>query len=396
MNKQRHPLPPSQALMTTAERLLGQTFGKSVRLGAGALLQDGIRSLVYRFPVLDGLPQTPASVIVKHVKSTERAPYDPTRATMPAWAFFNEWASLQFLGTIPTGTTFGPRFYGGDAARGVLVMEDVGHGTSLEQFLMGTDPHRAASALIGFAVIHGRLHAATIGKHDEFRQLRESLGLCMLEDGYQTYEWLAPTLYQAAEVLGVTPARGVEQEVAALKASLLHPGPFLSFIQADSCPDNCLFIGSTPWLVDFEGGMFDQALKEGVYGRMHFPTCRCVYRMPEPLPRQMEAAYRAELVKGCPEASDDHLFSQAVAEACVYWMIGWYQMAPLSHILEHDRLIVAATDRQRHLLRSDVVAQTTEEAGHMEAIGATIGAMATKMRMLWPDAEAMLAYPAFR
>ena len=110
----------------------------------------------------------------------------------------------------------------------------------------------------------------------------------------------------------------------------------------------------------------------------------------------MEAAYRAELIKGCPQASDDHLFSQAVAEACVYWIIGWYRMAPLSHVLEHDRLIVAATDRQRHLLRSDIVAQTTEEAGHMEAIGATIGAMAKKMRRLWPDVEAMPAYPAFR
>ena len=64
---QPHPLSPSQALITIAERLLGG----STRLGAGELLQDGIRSLVYRFPILDGPPQTPASVIVKQVKSTE-------------------------------------------------------------------------------------------------------------------------------------------------------------------------------------------------------------------------------------------------------------------------------------------------------------------------------------
>ena len=68
---QPHPLSPSQALMTAAERLLGKTFGESVHLGTGELLQDGIRSLVYRFPILDGPPQTPASVIVKQVKSTE-------------------------------------------------------------------------------------------------------------------------------------------------------------------------------------------------------------------------------------------------------------------------------------------------------------------------------------
>jgi hypothetical protein len=388
-------LPLSQEHITLTERLLGEALGGSIRLGTGELLQDGIRTLVSRFPVLDGPAQMPVSVIVKHVKSTEKAPYEPQRATMPAWTFFNEWASLQFLNTIAEGS-FGPRFYAGDAARGMLIIEDLGQGSSLEQSLMGNDPAAAASALIEFATIHGRLHAATIGRQDEFKQMRESLGPSMLEDGYQIYEWIAPTLYRAADLLGITPEGGVEQEIVALKASLLHPEPFLSFIQGDSCPDNCLFTGSALQIVDFEGGMFDHALKEGVYGRMHFPTCRCVYRMPEPLPQQMEVAYRAELVKGFPEARDDKLFSRAVTEACVYWMIWWFQMAPLSHILEHDRRIVAATVRQRYLLRSNIVAQTTREAGHMEAIGATIGAMATKMLALWPDTEAMPAYPAFR
>jgi len=64
--------------------------------------------------------------------------------------------------------------------------------------------------------------------------------------------------------------------------------------------------------------------------------------------------------------------------------------------LENDVFIVAATSRQRYLLRSQIVAQTTEEIGHMEAIGATIGAMAAKMRVLWPDAADVAAYPAFR
>jgi hypothetical protein len=149
-------------------------------------------------------------------------------------------------------------------------------------------------------------------------------------------------------------------------------------------------------LLDFEGGTFDHALKEGVYGRMHFPTCRYVYRMPEHIPLRMEAAYRDELVKGCSEAKDEKLFSCAVAEACVYWMIHWYQMDSLIKSLENDVFIVAATSRQRHLLRSQIVAQTTEEAGHMEAIGATIGKMATKMRTLWPEAANIPAYPAFR
>jgi hypothetical protein len=109
----------SQELITVAERLLGEALGGSARLGTGELLRDGIRALVYRFPVLDGPAQLPASGIVKHVKSTEKAPYEPQRATMPAWIFFNERASLQILSTIAEGF-FGPCFYAGDAARGLL------------------------------------------------------------------------------------------------------------------------------------------------------------------------------------------------------------------------------------------------------------------------------------
>lgn len=128
---------------------------------------------------------------------------------------------------------------------------------------------------------------------------------------------------------------------------------------------------------------------------MRFPTCWCVYQMPEDIRVRMEAAYGAELIKGCSDAADDILFYRAVAEACVYWMLEWYQMDPLAINLEKDRHIIAATGRQRYLMRSDVVAKTTEESSHMQAIGATIRAMAVKMRELWSDGEVPY-YPAFR
>ena|SRR5579884_3136805 len=88
--------------------------------------------------------------------------------------------------------------------------------------------------------------------------------------------------------------------------------------------------------------------------------------------------------------------TRTIAETCVYWMIDWYKMVPLPKILPKDRLIAAATDRQRYLMRSEIVAQTTEETGHMEAIGATIRMMAKKMRAIWPNLEATPYYPAFR
>jgi len=387
-------------MKATAERLLAEQFGGTVRLVEGTDLQGGSRYQVYRFVVVEGPDEALGSVIVKQVKATEKAPYRPDSATIPAWTLFNEWASLQFLGEVAGadgtgGVSFGPRFYGGERAVGLIVLEDLGRGRRLDELLLGNDAVVAESALVEHAAIHGRMHAATSGRKNEFQRLRESLGPSVLGDGHYTYDWLAPTFCQGIEELGLAPVAGVAEELAALRDALLQPGPFLAFVQGDSCPDNCLFVSGTLRLLDFEGGKFDHALKEGVYGRMRFPTCWCVYQIPEPIALRMEEAYRVELVKGCPEAGDDRLFYQAVVEACLGWVIEWFQMVPLTKILGKDRLLVAATDRQRYLARCDVVAQVSAQVGYMEALGETIRNMAGKMRQLWPETEEMAYYPAF-
>ncbi len=118
----------------------------------------------------------------------------------------------------------------------------------------------------------------------------------------------------------------------------------------------------------------------------------------------MEAAYRAELIQGCPEVADDTLFYHAVVEACAYWAIdmcqwiiqreAWYDPPKP---MQHDRPWGIATLRQRALVRSDILTRTTQEFGHLEAVGATFAEIATKLRTIWPpEADAMPLYPAFR
>jgi hypothetical protein len=384
--------------LTLAEKLLSEAFGVAVRLDAGDDLGGSDRTQVYRFNILEGPGNAPATVIVKQAHSTAQALYKPDTGTIPAWTFFNEWASLQFLShMVSDEVSFGPQFYAGDRTAGLLIMEDIGQGRRLDHFLLGNDPVAAENALIEFAAIHGQLHALTRGKQSEFTSIRQALGPVELADGYYRYDWFAPTLQQTAETAGLTLGRGVERDLKLLKESLLNPGSFLAFTQGDSCPDNCLWINSSMRLLDFEGGKFDHALKEGVYGRMHFPTCWCVYRMPEHIPLQMEQAYRVELVKGCPEAADDRLFYQAVVVACAFWMLDWYHEFPLAMLLEQDPLIVTSTVRQRFLMRSEILARTTEEFGHLETLGETVRAIATKMSEVWPlDEYAMPYYPAFQ
>jgi hypothetical protein len=77
----------------------------------------------------------------------------------------------------------------------------------------------------------------------------------------------------------------------------------------------------------------------------------------------------------------------------IFWN---YHEFPLPALLEKDRNIVTSTVRQRLLLRSAILAKTTEELGHMEAIGAIVRAIAEKLRVSWPEADRIPYYPAFR
>ena len=110
----------------------------------------------------------------------------------------------------------------------------------------------------------------------------------------------------------------------------------------------------------------------------------------------MEAAYRAELVKGCPAAADDTLFYRALVEACTFWALDWLRWMPLGRLLASDRTIIAASDRQRLLTRLAILAQTSEEFGYLEAVGATMRTLAAQLRSLWPKTVEMALYPAFR
>lgn len=134
-------MPASLETITIAEKLLSEEFGGRVRLNEGDDLGGSNRTQIYRFRVLEGPGDVPATVIVKQTHSTADAVYHPDTATIPAWTFLNEWASLQFLSQVSANEVpFGPKFYLGDRATGLLIMEDIGEGRRLDYFLLGDDP----------------------------------------------------------------------------------------------------------------------------------------------------------------------------------------------------------------------------------------------------------------
>lgn len=199
-----------------------------------------------------------------------------------------------------------------------------------------------------------------------------------------------------ARALDVPLPSGAQADLAALRATILDPGPFLAYIHGDPCPDNWLVTSAGSKLLDFEFGRFGLALLDGVYGRAHFPTCWCVSRLPAELPLQMEAVYRAELVRGCPAAADDRLFYPAVVAACAYWAITICQWAPVDKLLAEDSVWGEATMRQRIILRLNIAARLAAEHGTLEALGHTFDQLGARLRALWPEATTLDLYPVFR
>lgn len=384
------------ALGPVVETILGKRFGGAVRLDPGAALDPGSRSQVYRFTVRDGPADLPATVIAKQAGGTVGEPYDPDHPTGPAWGLFNEWAGLQFLDALGGDHPPAARFYGGDRDAGVVVLEDMGEGAHLHTFLLDNDPAAAEAALIGLATTLGHMHALGAGNVAAYRRLRDALGPANPEATLEGYDWLTPAFDGMVAAFGITPAPGTDSDLLALGAALRDPGPFLTYIHGDPCLDNCLLTPAGVRLFDFEVGGAGQALIDGVYGRMRFPSCWCVGQLPPAIPLRMEAAYRAELVRGCPAAADDTLLAHAVAEACAFWILRMGQWKQLTRALESDYEWGIATGRQRFLLRLPMVARTLGEIGHLDALGASFARMANAALRRWPDLAPMLYYPAFQ
>lgn len=389
------PANKHQDIKPLAETLLATRFGGPVQLGRSATLQD--RSSVARFTVLDGPSGIPPSIVVKRVPPDQ--PYAPDASGFPApsWFLFNHWAGLHFLSAVAGEGVLSPRCYGGDRARGMVLMEDLGDGPGLDAVLLGGDRDAAEAALVALAMTLGRLHAMTIGQEGVYDHIRDALGPHPHDTDFYQYQWLATAFHTTMAALNVTPAPGAAADVAHLIAAIRDPGPFRAYTHGDPCPDNVRVSPAGMKLIDFDVSGFGHALTDGVYGRILFPTCWCVNRLPEGIAERMETAYRAAVVPGCPAAADDALFGQAVTVACAYWVLSMCQFTPLPALLVHDEDWGIATMRQRYLVRADILAHTTATLGHLEALGMTFQALATHLRQRWAgEGVPLRMYPAFR
>ena len=300
------------------------------------------------------------------------------------------------LGAVPA---LGARLYAASREAGLVITEDLGTGGCLADRMQGTDKHALETGLFAYARSLGRLHAATVGREAEWMRRRASFGGAEQEREREGVRWLRENVapFQAqCEALGVPLAAGFEAEIAQVQAALDAPGPFLAFSPGDTCPDNHRFVTEDALcFFDFEFGGFRHALLDAAYLRAPFPTCWCVNRLPPDLPPRLEQTYRAELVRGCPEAGDAGAFFPALVHANAYWAIASVSWS-LEEALKEDSQWGISTERQRPPLRLANFAEVSEQYHVLPALAATARALEAKLRELWRDGEDMPLYPPFR
>ncbi len=410
-----------KAIKLNAQNLLSNTFGYPVLLSTGRTIPS--RSHIYRFNVINSSQNLTQNLLVKQTRDIQNHILTASGYPAQSWLLFNDWAGLQFMQQTFPDNSLSPRFYTGSREHGMIISEDIGPNKSLAPYLQGRNPLAAERALLQFAMSLGKMHAGTIGKQQEFDIIRDALAPRVetwgwvppwlrreaefsnflntmdqhtRKSGFGSYLWMKRVFQQVTAALNIIPVSGIEKEVELLISAMRNPGPFLALTHDDLCFDNFLLSGSTVKFVDFENVAYRHALIDGVYPRMNFPTCAAVqHSVPEQIVQRMETVYRTELIKGCPEAADNTLFYHAVVEACAYWVLLLYQFDAIPHFSRQDAKTVIMPQRILH--RFECFAQTTQEFGHLEALGATFQAVAVKLRTLWPLKEDTIdVYPVFK
>jgi hypothetical protein len=389
---------------TAVQTILSEKFGGKVRLDRSETIHP---QRLYLFKLLSGPDGVPASVFVKRKRARK---------------IRVEWACLQFLSKEMGENCTVPRFYGGGYTGKnnipLVVIEDMGDGMSLSGILSGDDSQRAKAALIEFAMALGKIHAHSIGKVEQFLQIR-NLIVPIKERSEDLCCVYTQKLTEICDAAGVEPYPESFSELKALVGFLDTSNRFHGLTHGDLYPVNVYQSTSKTkvYVFDYEFGHFQHVLVDGFQIRIHLDMWAEVSRFPDNVMQKMENTYRTALAVGCPEAQDEQWFYQRVVEACLYETIRCIYrffeppQSVFSNVLnnrtagDYDALRTnpnynhwgLPAVRRRVFYRLGLLARLTEEHGYLQTLGATARKIQDRFRSIWPsEVREMPLYPVFR
>lgn len=252
---------------------VSELVGEPVVLRDVLQRQDTVLETVIRVANRDG-----ETFVAKRGRSSLRD--DPAPDPKSAWAFFNEWASLQLLGEVCPGIA--PQLVAADDSAGVLLMEDFGDGgLTLPAVLRGRDRTKAEEALLAWTRTVAAMHAATASATGRYRALRDSLSAGGVLDGYLDLDGARDGFAAACANLGLTLPRETPHVFASIPSALTH---------GDLGGGNEL-IAERVTLIDFEvAGLADPMIDAAVL-RMLLEQGEADYALPDDVVAELEREY---------------------------------------------------------------------------------------------------------
>jgi hypothetical protein len=301
-----------------------------------------------------------------------------------------ESAALAFLEKI--GSDAGPRLLAHDD--GLVVLEDLGSGSALEDLLVGDDPHAATRAFVMLARAVGRMQAVTRRRQESFYArlpevdpLRDRVSLATVPVDRR---WT--TLRAVVADCGLPePTASAVDDVVEVVAWMAEPGDLLVLTNGDLAPQNCRFHGDRARLLDFEGAQFQHALIDAAQLRLPFHGGPCWSRIPPEVADQVESAYREE---AC--VLDDVAYVTGMAAATAAWTVT--RLVRLPKLLARDDPHPLGFSRRGQLLdtlRTAVDASVASDSlpGLRTWFEQTITALQTRWPHLPPSQD---VYPVYR
>ncbi len=305
--------------LTVAGELVGCALVDPVSLGGPD------RSLVLRCGTIS--PTGPSTVVVKRYPDTVGG----------AASYARETAGLAEISGAPA-------LLGADDAHRIVVMEDLGHGPTLADLLLGDDRAAAWDGALGWATALGDAVGRSHPRAAHFRKVLGRQGitdwdaLLAARTGIDRLRSTLPPPGAPAITGGRTGTRAtadsaLAEDVAAMRILTSRDGdrgpgspPADVVSPGDTCPDNAI-LTPTGWrFLDLEGATAQHVALDAAYMVMPFATCWCVFDPPPGLTDALLERFTAAVAPHLPDVVVEPGWSRALDLAAAAWILavtGW-------------------------------------------------------------------------